>query len=103
MHADSNFTPITRQLEKSRQSLLDLSTRNRLLSLPQAATAKLLHFADELTPEVYRLLVSENKAMSFVPSRSDEAEQTNAAEQAAAEVQSPALPSPTTSRAMNEA
>lgn len=94
MHADSNFASITRQLEKSRQSLLDLSTRNRLLSLPQAATARLLHFADELTPEVYRLLVSENKAMSFVPSRSDEAEQTNAAEQAAAEIQSPALPQP---------
>ncbi|MDR2296883.1 MAG: DUF3320 domain-containing protein [Comamonas sp.] len=87
-------SPITRQLEKSRQSLLDLSTRNRLLSLPQTATAKLLHFADELTPEVYRLLVSENKAMSFVPSRSDEAEQTNAAEQAAAEAQPPALPQP---------
>ena len=33
MHADLNFALITRQLEKSRQALLDLSTRNRLLSL----------------------------------------------------------------------
>ncbi|MBI1623610.1 DUF3320 domain-containing protein [Comamonas suwonensis] len=68
-------TPISRQLEKSRQSLLDLSTRNRLLSLPQAATAKLLHFADELTPEVYRLLVTDGKAMRFVPSKTDETAQ----------------------------
>ena len=81
-------TPIARQLEKSRQSLLDLSTRNRLLSLPQAATAKLLHFADELTPEVYRLLVAESKAMSFVPSKVDEAEPVNT------EAQAPALPQP---------
>ena len=35
----------------SRQALLDLSTRNRLLSLPQAATARVLHFADERTDE----------------------------------------------------
>ena len=41
----AQLTPIARQLEKSRQSLLDLSTRNRLLSLPQAATAKLLQVA----------------------------------------------------------
>ena len=81
-------SPIARQLEKSRQSLLDLSTRNRLLSLPQAATAKLLHFADELTPEVYRLLVTDGKAMSFVPSKTDEAAQIPA------EAQPLALPQP---------
>jgi very-short-patch-repair endonuclease len=83
-------TPMARQLEKSRQSLLDLSTRNRLLSLPQAATAKLLHFADELTPEVYRLLVTENKDMSFAPSKVDESDETAAQTQA----QVPALPQP---------
>ncbi|CAM4383438.1 DUF3320 domain-containing protein [Comamonas aquatilis] len=74
MHADQNFAPIARQLEKSRQALLDLSTRNRLLSLPQSASAKLLHFADELTPEVYRLLVVEGRAMSFVPAKAGEAQ-----------------------------
>ena len=72
MHADSNFALITRQLEKSRQALLDLSTRNRLLSLPQAATARVLHFADERTNEVYRLLAGESKAMSFAPARTEE-------------------------------
>ncbi|MEG0141634.1 MAG: DUF4011 domain-containing protein, partial [Comamonas sp.] len=81
-------TPIARQLEKSRQSLLDLSTRNRLLSLPQAATARLLHFADELTPEIYRLLVTDGKAMSFVPSKTDETAQIPA------EAQPLALPQP---------
>ena len=81
-------TPISRQLEKSRQSLLDLSTRNRLLSLPQAATAKLLHFADELTPEIYRLLVTDGKAMRFVPSKTDETVQDPT------EAQPSALPQP---------
>lgn len=81
-------TPISRQLERSRQSLLDLSTRNRLLSLPQAATAKLLHFADELTPEVYRLLVTDGKAMRFVPSKTDETAQDPT------EAQPSALPQP---------
>ncbi|QXZ08463.1 DUF3320 domain-containing protein [Comamonas sp. Y33R10-2] len=71
--------PITRQLDKSRQTLLDLSTRNRLLSLPQAATAKLLHFADELTPEVYRLLVTDSKAMSFVASKTEQEPLTESA------------------------
>ncbi|MEG2048744.1 MAG: DUF4011 domain-containing protein, partial [Comamonas sp.] len=89
--ASPSPSPITRQLDKSRQTLLDLSTRNRLLSLPQAATAKLLHFADELTPEVYRLLVSEAKAMSFVPSKTDEEPQASAAEPATATI---ALPQP---------
>ncbi len=72
MHADSNSALITRQLEKSRQALLDLSTRNRLLSLPQAATARVLHFADERTDEVYRLLAGESKAMSFAPAKAEE-------------------------------
>ena len=81
-------SPIAHQLERSRQSLLDLSTRNRLLSLPQAATARLLHFADELTPEVYRLLVTDGKAMSFVPSKTDETAQESA------EAQTLVLPQP---------
>ena len=72
MHADSNFALITRQLEKSRQALLDLSTRNRLLSLPQATTARVLHFSDERTDEVYRLLAGESKAMSFAPAKAEE-------------------------------
>ena len=87
-------TPMARQLEKSRQSLLDLSTRNRLLSLPQAATAKLLHFADERTAEVYRLLITENKAMSFVPSKTEEETPANDSSATQAQASAPALPQP---------
>ncbi|MDH1335577.1 DUF3320 domain-containing protein [Comamonas thiooxydans] len=94
MHADSNSALITRQLEKSRQALLDLSTRNRLLSLPQAATARVLHFADERTDEVYRLLAGESKAMSFAPAKAEE-EQAAAAPAEAQETQTTlALPQP---------
>lgn len=94
MHADSNSALITRQLEKSRQALLDLSTRNRLLSLPQAATARVLHFADERTEEVYRLLAGESKAMSFAPAKAEE-EQAAADPAEAQETQATlALPQP---------
>lgn len=74
---------------KSRQALLDLSTRNRLLSLPQAATARVLHFADERTVEVYRLLAGESKSMSFAPAR---AEEEQVAADPAEEQETPATP-----------
>lgn len=60
---------VASKLEKSRQSLLDLSTRNRLLSLPKRASGKLLNIYDELTSEVYKRLVSESKSMTFLPGR----------------------------------
>lgn len=64
--------PVANKLEKSRQSLLDLSTRNRLLSLPKRATGKLLNIYDELTSEVYKRLVLESKSMTFLPGRTVE-------------------------------
>jgi len=61
---------IAEQLDTSRQALLDLSTRNRLLSVPKARkSAKIIEIKDELSAEVYRLLVKENKALSFLPGR----------------------------------
>ena len=75
MAASSAFEPamsaesIALHLNKSRQALLDLSTRNRLLSLPQRASSKLLNFYDELTPEIYRLLVADGKSLGFLPGR----------------------------------
>ncbi|MFM1767572.1 MAG: hypothetical protein RJA22_101 [Verrucomicrobiota bacterium] len=57
-------------LEQSRAELLDLSTRNRLLALPgPGRAAKVLHVRDERSAEVYRLLVTEGKALSFLPGR----------------------------------
>lgn len=94
MHADSNFAPITRQLEKSRQALLDLSTRNRLLSLPQAATARVLHFSDERTDEVYRLLAGESKAMSFAPAKAEEEQAASDPSEAQETQTALALPQP---------
>lgn len=63
---------VASKLEKGRQTLLDLSTRNRLLSLPKRASGKLLNIYDELTSEVYKRLVLEGKGMTFLPGRTVE-------------------------------
>lgn len=61
---------IATQLDASRKALLDLSTRNRLIAIPrQRKTAKIIEIKDELSPEIYRLLVEEGKALSFLPSK----------------------------------
>src|SRR6266404_5616333 len=54
-------------LDRSRKELLDLSTRNRLLSIPvNSKSARLVQVYDELSAEVFRLLVGEKKALSFL-------------------------------------
>lgn len=61
---------VSTQLDKSRQALLDLSTRNRLLNIPrQRKSAKIIEIKDELSAEVYRLLVEDGKTLSFLPGR----------------------------------
>ena len=55
-------------LEESRRELLDLSTRNRLLSTPvESKSARVIHVRDEKSDVVFRLLVDERKAMGFLP------------------------------------
>jgi hypothetical protein len=57
-------------LDRSRKELLDLSTRNRLLSIPvNSKTARIIQIYDELSAEVFRLLVNEKKALSFLPGK----------------------------------
>ena len=57
-------------LERSRKELLDLSTRNRLLSIPVGSrSARVVQVYDELSSEVFRLLVSEKKSFSFLSGR----------------------------------
>lgn len=57
-------------LDRNRRELLDLSTRNRLLSIPVGwKSARVIHIQDELTTEIFRLLVAEKKQMSFLPGR----------------------------------
>ena len=58
-------------LNSSRRELLDLSTRNRLLSIPvDSSSARIISVRDEISEQVYRLLVAEKKAFSFLPGRS---------------------------------
>lgn len=55
-------------LERSRQELLDLSTRNRLLSIPvHAKSARIIQVHDELSQQVFRILVAEKNEFSFLP------------------------------------
>jgi very-short-patch-repair endonuclease len=57
-------------LNTSRKELLDLSTRNRLLSIPvDSRSARILRVRDELSEQVFRLLVCEKKTFSFLPGR----------------------------------
>ena len=68
---------ITELLDRSRRELLDLSTRNRLLAVPlEARTARLVRVVDELSREVYRILVEEKRSMSFLPCREGSEEES---------------------------
>lgn len=61
---------LRQRLDRARRELLDLSARNRLLSIPVASlSARVIHVADELSTEVFRLLVTERKTASFLPGR----------------------------------
>lgn len=62
--------PLDAKLEKARTELLDLSARNRLLNIPRSAkSAKTLEVVDERGAEVFRLLVRESKAFTFLPGK----------------------------------
>jgi hypothetical protein len=73
--ADPNL--IQNKLENARRDLLDLTTRNRLISTSRSSTRSgRLEIEDELAEEVFRILVQEKKAMSFLarPKDSDAGE-----------------------------
>lgn len=56
------------QLERARRELLDLSARNRLLNTPRhRKRARSLEVVDELSDEVFRILVPDHKRMGFKP------------------------------------
>jgi very-short-patch-repair endonuclease len=71
--SQSNQTPpasagLQELLDRTRKELLDLSTRNRLLSIPvNSKAARIIVMHDELSDEVFRLLVTEKKSLSFAP------------------------------------
>jgi len=73
MDQDYNAS-ISTILETSRHELLDLSARNRLLSMPLGRpSTKSLDIIDSQSDEVYRLLVSEKKSMRFLPKKASPA------------------------------
>ena len=59
-----------RNLETSRQDLMELSTRNRLLSTPLGTSrSKNIEVVNELSQKVLRVLVGNHRHMSFLPGR----------------------------------
>lgn len=64
-------------LDRSRRELLDLSTRNRLLSIPLGwKSARIIRVLDERSEQVFRLLVKERRSMSFLPGRAGGGEES---------------------------
>jgi hypothetical protein len=65
----STSSPLKSVLERSRQNLLDLSLRNRLLSTVRGANrSSRLEIVDERSDEVFHILVHQQTAMTFLPS-----------------------------------
>ncbi|KQS77415.1 helicase [Rhizobium sp. Leaf384] len=55
------------KIERARMELLDLSARNRLLNVPRfSKSAKTIDIVEERASEVFRILVTEAKAMTFL-------------------------------------
>ncbi|MAS95509.1 MAG: hypothetical protein CMO55_20100 [Verrucomicrobiales bacterium] len=57
---------IKRELEKAREKLLDLTARNRLLNIPQRPSAKSIVVDDELSTEIFDLLLRQGKKLTFL-------------------------------------
>ncbi|MFW5940662.1 MAG: DUF4011 domain-containing protein [Chloroflexota bacterium] len=66
---------IQAKLETAREELLDLSLRNKLINYRPLKT-KGLEVVDELPQEIFRILVVESQAMSFLPAPEEESEDT---------------------------
>ncbi len=66
---DGELGLLQEKLERARTELLDLSTRNRLINTPRGTKVKQVEIIDELSAEVFRLLVAEGKVMTFLPGR----------------------------------
>ncbi|MCM2475673.1 DUF3320 domain-containing protein [Rhizobium sp. CG5] len=55
------------KIERARTELLDLSARNRLLNVPRfSKSAKTIDIVGEQSSEVFRILVADGKAMTFL-------------------------------------
>ncbi len=67
-------TPIERKLALARKELLETSVRSRLLHTPLGSSrAKIVDIQDELSEEIFRILVRESKPMTFLPTADETA------------------------------
>ena len=63
-------------LEDTRRELLDLSTRNRLLSVPvESKSARVIHLPNEQADDIFRLLVGDRRNLSFLPASAEKPEE----------------------------
>lgn len=71
---------IDAQITRSRRELLDLTARNRLINTPiTRSRSSRLDISDELSSEIFRILVQERREMAFLPAdNSDTEEKENA-------------------------
>lgn len=68
---------VVKRIQNTRRELLDLSARNRLINTPRGASpGRKIEIVDERSEEVFRLLVRERKAMSFLPGTGEDEEDT---------------------------
>ncbi|MDB5348771.1 MAG: hypothetical protein JWN86_18 [Planctomycetota bacterium] len=59
---------VAQRIQSTRRELLDLSARNRLINTPVGSSrGRKIELVDERSEAVFRLLVRERKAMSFLP------------------------------------
>lgn len=68
--------PADEKLDRARTELLDLSARNRLLNMPRSSKgAKAVEIIDEISGEVFRMLVSEGRPFTFLAGKAASAEE----------------------------
>jgi hypothetical protein len=80
---------VIKRIENTRRELLDLSSRNRLISTPgETSRGRKLEIDDERSEEVFRLLVRDRKSMSFLPG-SGETDQESGESAAAVQLAQP--------------
>jgi len=74
--------PLKDKLDRARTELLDLSARNRLLNMPRSSkSVRALEIVDEISSEIFRLLVGEGKTFTFVAGKSATGEQPEGEEE----------------------
>ena len=85
-------TSVRDRLLRDRRSLLDLSTRNRLLNVPmRTRNVRTIELVDERSAEIYRLL-QDGKGLGFLPGRNLTEEER--AELAEDDVETGGIPQP---------